>query len=77
MSKIYMVDSTHRGVKKNHTLSADLLRTVGLNENYYGVRTFIDNRIIEIDWYPGRDKAYAKSMVEKYITSYGRAPRLL
>lgn len=54
---------------------ADVVRSVGLNENnYWGVRYWIDGNPLGIEWYPTKSEVYAADAAENYIRGIKEYP---
>jgi|TARA_A100001011_G_scaffold382371_1_gene452042 hypothetical protein len=67
----YMEVSSYFGKNKQ----ADVVRSVGLNENnYWGVRFWIDNNPLGIEWYPTKSESYAESAAENYTLGIKEYP---
>lgn len=67
----YMEMSTY--VNKNR--QADVVRTVGLNENnYFGVRFHINGSPLGIEWYPTKSEKYAEDAAENYVMGIKEYP---
>lgn len=73
MSVSYMVATSLRGAGKHKSKSADILRTVGREENTYGVRFLIDNKILKILWVDeiNKSREWAVDIARSYITESG------
>ena len=67
----YMEVSSYFGKNKQ----ADVVRSVGLNENnYWGVRFWINDNPLGIEWYPGKAEVYAEDSAENYTLGIKEYP---
>ena len=55
-------------------LKATVLRTSGLEQNYFGCRFYIDNNSLGIEWYEDKSEPYAVDAAENYIAGIKKYP---
>lgn len=67
MANNYMLMSSYHGDNEYANRSADVLKTVELNENYYGIRMMSNGESLAIEWYPGHSESYAESAAENFV----------
>ena len=59
----YMEISTYnQGARR-----ADVLRTSGEKQNYWGCRYYLGGNSLGIEWYKGHSETYAENAAENYV----------
>ena len=62
-----MLMSSYQGDNEYANWSADVLKTVELEKNYYGIRMMSNGESLAIEWYPGHSECYAESAAENFV----------
>jgi len=55
---------------------ADVIRTVGKEDNYFGVRFTHKNQNLGIEWYPTHSESYAEDAAENWVCGIKEQPRI-
>ena len=63
----YVLLSEFTGSGEYSNRSAEVLRTVGLESNYYGIRMISNGESLTIEWYPSHSESYAESAAENFV----------
>jgi hypothetical protein len=63
MKITYMEISTYN----QGDLRADVLRTSGEDQNYWGCRYYLAGNSLGIEWYKGHSEEYAENAAENYV----------
>jgi hypothetical protein len=63
----YVLLSEFSGSGEYSNRSAEVLRTVGLESNYYGIRMISNGESLSIEWYPNHSESYAESAAENFV----------
>ena len=66
MKNEYMLLSSYRGDGKFKNRKVEVLRTVG-SEHNFGIRMYINDNALGIEWFNGHNEAYADSAAENYV----------
>ena len=67
MANNYMLVSSYHGSDEYANRSADVLKTVELDKNYYGIRMMSNGKSLAIEWYPDHSESYAESAAENFV----------
>ena len=67
MANNYMLVSSYHGIDEYVNRSADVLKTVELDKNYYGIRMMSNGKSLAIEWYPNHSESYAESAAENFV----------
>jgi hypothetical protein len=62
----YMLLSEMNGSGDLKDRKAEILRTLG-DDSHYGIRMYIDDIALGIEWYNGRSEHYARDAAENYV----------
>jgi len=63
MKITYMEISTYNQGSRR----ADVLRTSGEDQNYWGCRYYLAGNSLGIEWYKGHSEEYAENAAENYV----------
>lgn len=63
----YVTISEYIGSDEYSHRSAEVLRTVGLDDNYWGIRMRSHGESLMIEWYPSHSESWAESAAENYV----------
>ena len=63
------LSSYHQGNRR-----ADVLRTSGLEENYWGCRYYLEGNSLGIEWYKGKSEIYAEDAADNYVRGIKKFP---
>lgn len=63
----YVLLSEFSGSGEYSNRSAEVLKTVELEENYYGIRMLSNGFPLSIEWYPSHSETYAESAAENFV----------
>jgi len=63
----YVLVSEYHGTGEYSNRSAEVLHTVELDENYWGIRMLSNGESLSIEWYPSHSEAYAESAAENFV----------
>lgn len=63
----YVLLSEFSGSGEYSNRGAEVLRTVGLEDNYFGIRMLSNGESLSIEWYPSHSEAYAESAAENFV----------
>jgi hypothetical protein len=63
MKITYMEISTYNQGNRR----ADVLRTSGEDQNYWGCRYYLAGNSLGIEWYKGHSEEYAENAAENYV----------
>ena len=63
----YVLLSEYSGSGEYSNRSAEVLKTVELDENYYGIRMLSNGQSLSIEWYPSHSESYAESAAENFV----------
>lgn len=66
MSNKYMLLSCNMGSDKFKNRKAEVLRQLG-EEGKFGIRMYIDDISLGIEWYDGHNELYAENAAENYV----------
>jgi hypothetical protein len=53
---------------------ADVLRTSGEDQNYWGCRYYLAGNSLGIEWYKGHSEEYAENAAENYVQGIKQYP---
>lgn len=68
MAKInYVLLSEFSGSGEYSNRAAEVLKTVELEDNYYGIRMLSNGLPLTIEWYPSHSESYAESAAENFV----------
>jgi len=73
MSNSYMLLSEHRGILNHKNKRAEVLKKIGdkCNEHVpagtFGVKMYIDDMLLGIEWYEGKSEEWADDAAENYV----------
>lgn len=63
------LSSYHQGNRR-----ADVLRTSGQEENYWGCRYYLEGNSLGIEWYKGKSQTYAEDAADNYVRGIKKFP---
>ena len=68
MTKVnYVLLSEYSGSGEYSNRSSEVLKTVELKENYYGIMMLSNGESLRIEWYPSKSESYAESAAENFV----------
>ena len=76
MTSRYMLLSEFKGNREYKERKAEVLRTLG-KDKVFGIRMFIDDTALGIEWYNGKSEDYAISAASNYVKGIKNYQRII